>query len=375
MCGTYDNSIVAIFSLNLDQVTPFYNPTPFNHNQSSRKSFSRTTGKVRVSIGNKSSSKSTSQPNKLGSASSQQSQQTQSQQTVNKTNGNSIYSNYDSILNNDGGLSSPNLSIEMINEEDDELVLSKNYMSDKTFEYKSLTSTQRIDSTIKTDSTTSTYYNDILGNDNLEDTVLADNTIVFTDTENEPHYYDDNTLDYYQLKHNLVHDKEDFPINNAQQPDYVPKVLTSASSVQSQSHISKIQPVRQRRTSQPSINNHNNIQNNNINSKNHHNNTQQNNLVNRKITTSMSSIDLNKLDDNNYNFKKPLSRGSSPIRINNFGNNKIRKSESTLQLNRENNIKNSSKNLQVKIYTKPIRSQTSLDFKAPERATTPVILF
>lgn len=60
--------------------------------------------------------------------------------------------------------------------------------------------------------------------------------------------------------------------------------------------------------------------------------------------------------------RKPISRGSSPIR-NNASQNKIRKSESSYQMTRDN-IKASNRNVTVQFFNKPQRSKTAIDMKA-----------
>ncbi|XP_055915704.1 katanin p80 WD40 repeat-containing subunit B1 [Eupeodes corollae] len=53
LCGSYEQDYVAIHALTIDRVIPFYNPSnsPFSHNQTTRKSFSRGHQKLRLSIG------------------------------------------------------------------------------------------------------------------------------------------------------------------------------------------------------------------------------------------------------------------------------------------------------------------------------------
>ena len=84
----------------------------------------------------------------------------------------------------------------------------------------------------------------------------------------------------------------------------------------------------------------------------------------KSSATSVSTVDLRKIDEQFSNIKtsqsqrKPKSRGSSPIRNQSAANSKVRKSESSDQ------VKNNQKNLSVQFFTKPQRSKTAIDIKA-----------
>ncbi|KAL1375401.1 hypothetical protein pipiens_017511, partial [Culex pipiens pipiens] len=244
ICGTYENRNVAIHALNLNMVKPFYNPQnqPFNHHQSSRKSFSRGSGKVRLSIGDRGLSG-------------------------------------DSMEGNSNGGMSPNLSIEMIDEEDVTILVEQ-----KAFDFShsngSVTTSGNTTTNASSGNTSSTSHS----------------TTTATTTKSST----------------------------------LPNIAANRNS------------------------------------------TIGSNLA-RRISTSRSTLELNKLaNEEQVTFKKPISRGSSPIRNNTALSSKIRKSESTAQIN---NMKNTSRysssssnsqhnaNVKVEIVTKPVRSKTSLDMR------------
>lgn len=332
ICGTYDNRNVSIHALNLNMVKPFYNPQnqPFNHHQSSRKSFSRGSGKVRLSIGDRSLSG-------------------------------------DSVEGNANGGMSPNLSIEMIDEEDVTLLPEQKAFD---FSHSNGSGTGSFDSYTPPPSgipvSTVTPPSGPLSNSNY----LVKEEMKMYNISTSTGYSSD--LDYYPCKNNSPGpEKEDFPVKNAQPPDYAPKLTTTAGSTSSSSNSSTSMlkstlirqktdsishgNVQQRRTSQPNI-------------AANRNSTIGSNLA-RRISTSRSTLELNKLSqDEQVTFKKPISRGSSPIRNNSALSSKIRKSESSAQIN---NMKNGTSryssqhnaNVKVEIVTKPVRSKTSLDMR------------
>lgn len=125
-------------------------------------------------------------------------------------------------------------------------------------------------------------------------------------------------------------EKEDFPINNAQPPDYTTKPLKQVSRT----------PATRQMIRQPS----------NVESR-----------GSGKLTNSVSTMELNKVGQDeitNYSSRqinRPMSRGTSPVR-----NIRSVKKSSDQILNREN-IKN--KNISVQIMTKPLRSKSSIDMK------------
>lgn len=332
ICGTYENRNVSIHAVNLTQVKPFFNPQnqPFNHHQSSRKSFSRGSGKVRLSIGDRSFSGET-------------------------------------IEENTNGGMSPNLSIEMIDEEGSSALAEKNAFD---FSHSNGSGTVSYESFTPPPSgipvPTITPPSGPLSNSNY----LVKEEMKMYNISTSTGYSSD--LDYYPLKNNPADaDKEDFPVKSAQPPDYAPKMTTNSSTISSSSNTStstkstlvrqktesvsssSSSSVQQRRPSQPNLASSRN--------------TFGSSNLTRKISTSRSTLELNKLgQDEQVTFKKPISRGSSPIRNNTALSSKIRKSESTAQINNMKNATNRyshNANVKIEIVTKPVRSKTSLDMR------------
>lgn len=140
--------------------------------------------------------------------------------------------------------------------------------------------------------------------------------------------------------------KEDFTVNSAQQPDYAPKLPHSKTSTAKQ----KLLETHDKRRSSPV--------------------GHVRPATNLRKTSSSSTVDLRKIDEQfssiSTSSRKPISRGSSPIR--NSANSKIRKSESTYQVKNQNQ---KNQNLNVQFYTKPQRSKTTLDIKSNIRSSIP----
>ncbi|XP_062537020.1 katanin p80 WD40 repeat-containing subunit B1 [Armigeres subalbatus] len=327
LCGTYENRNVSIHALNLTQVKPFFNPQnqPFNHHQSSRKSFTRGSGKVRLSIGERSLSG-------------------------------------DTIEENINGGMSPNLSIEMIDEEGLSVLAEKNAFD---FSHSNGSNKDSNDQYTPSPSAVPAFSPSPgpLSNSNY----LVKDEMKMYNISSSTGYSSD--LDFYPCKNNPPDaDKEDFPVKSAQPPDYAPK-MTSSSTISSSSNTSTITKstiskqrtdsisnssgVQQRRPSQPNLASSRN--------------TFGSSNLTRKISTSRSTLEINKLgQDEQVTFKKPISRGSSPIRNNTALSSKIRKSESTAQINNMKNTTNRyshNANVKVEIVTKPVRSKTSLDMR------------
>lgn len=165
-----------------------------------------------------------------------------------------------------------------------------------------------------------------------------------------------NDLDYYPMKssptlNNVVEpEREDFPVNNAQPPDYAPKmdsIQTTATS-NHRSVKSKINTYSQQRKNGVS--------------------GQKTLSQTRKL--SNSTIDLHTMDDTNPTFsmaKKGLSsRNGSPTRNyttfnNNNNNNKVKRTEPAREINHARN----NRKITVQIMAKPPpRSKTSFDLRA-----------
>lgn len=342
ICGGYENRNVTIHAMNLDYVIPFYNPAnavQFTHQQSSRKSFNRgsSTGKLRLSLERKSNG---------------------------ITGGVGIKINEPVTLDS-GNLSSPNLSIEMIEEDMEPL---ESLPTDHQFEFYALN---------KFKQSATDYGNNLTSNGNGEEKyqlskIISDDqqettTIVhgFPLPEDDfcfdkpsnieiTGYSSDVDTGYYSPSRFILHNvsaHEDFTVKSAQQPDYAPKLPQSTSS----STSSSVKPLTAK---QKVLDNHDKRRASPPNSV-----VRPTNL--RKSSTSVSTVDLRKIDEQFSNIttsasqRKPISRGSSPIRNHNAVNSKIRKSESSYQVK-----SNNQKNLTVQFFTKPQRSKTAIDIKA-----------
>lgn len=365
-CGSFENQVVKIHDIHIDQVIPFYNPsnTPFNHNQSSRRSFTRGNQKLRLSI---------------GKSKKRDSFNTSSESPTHPST--------------DGGLSSPNsLSFEMI-EEDEEphppAAMSPALSSGFTFE------------TIVKHRENSIYDSIQPGTDSFMDTL----PISLPNELDAEHYIDNYTsdLDFYPMRSspgskNVVEpEREDFPVNNAQPPDYAPKADIANHLAKTNAKLKNGHHHQQRRHSPPNMSTTNRTYS----------------LQQRKLSnvSSVSTMDLHRLDDSmsltntTSNNKRQTaivtatsSRSRSPVRnyissyannnghslgsvnINNNNTSRLKRSDNigtgttTTQLNRDNNVKN--KKMTVQIYTTapikaPTRSKTSLDFRSSTPSSLP----
>ncbi|XP_055605562.1 katanin p80 WD40 repeat-containing subunit B1 [Uranotaenia lowii] len=353
ICGSYENRNVAIHAMKLSHLKPFYNPKnqPFNHNQSSRKSFSKGSGKLRLSIGDRMLSS-------------------------------------DAMEGNSNGGMSPNLSIEMIDEEEGSV-----HVEPKTFDFSHSNGSGGTNSNFDSYTPPSSS----IAVSNVPPPVPLVNSNYLVKEEMKMYNISSSTgyssdLDYYPCKNNASDaEKEDFRVEKAQPPDYAPKLTTGNNStvLNSSNNIGNTTstlPTSSRSTlmrqKTDSINNSSSLA--------AQRRPSQPNLVaaaraaasslTRRISTSRSTLELNKLAaEEQVTFKKPISRGSSPIRNNSSLGSKIRKSESSAQIN---NMKNSTNrysmsglggsggnssqhnaNIKVEIVTKPVRSKTSLDMR------------
>ncbi|XP_053667659.1 katanin p80 WD40 repeat-containing subunit B1 [Anopheles marshallii] len=366
--GTYEEASVAIHAVPLGHLRAFYNPQnqsqSFTHNQTSRKSFSRGSGKVRLSIG--------ASGGGAGAGVASESQEGEA------GSGN-------------GGGMSPNLNIEMIDEED------ATYGSAFDFNLPPPKSSL-----------------DALGNGGMVDgsnvgipfpagpgeTVIPSAGPLVNNhylVREEMQMYNLNSLDYYPLPKGIVPEveKEDFPVNNAQPPDYAPKSAsqqmtggsgsafvngtaggTSGTGKSGGSGTSgRVGNMRASGSTASDQRRPGSIHGGVGHSR------SAGNLV-RRLATSKSTLELNKLPaDEAVTFKKPISRGSSPIRHQSHqppyqsgtgsSMSKIQRSESSAQITGMRNGTNGgtersrqhNANVKVQIVTKPVRSKTSLDIR------------
>lgn len=303
-------------AINLDHVIPFYNPSniPFSYNQSTRKSFSRSTPKTKLSLKSRSNNNNESYNNALTGGSKE-------------------------IMS-----PSSNLNFDMIDEsfEETPTIPSAHASPPNNYDFEKYAGRRE-----------SYLYS--LPTDNYNK--FVDTPIVGSDPEDMYLENYANDLDYYPMKssptlNNVVEpEREDFPVNNAQPPDYAPKMdLIQSSSSTHKSIKSKINSYSQQRKTNLS--------------------TQKSNLTHsRKL--SNSTIDLHTMDDASSTFsmaKKGLSsRNSSPTRNytsfnNNNNNNKVKRTEPTREINHARN----NRKITVQIMTKPppTRSKTSFDLRA-----------
>lgn len=340
ICGGYENRNVTIHAMNLDYVVPFYNPAnvvQFTHQQSSRKSFNRgsSTGKLRLSLEKKSNG------------------------IAGGGGGGGIKLNETITLEN-GNLSSPNLSIEMIEEDMEHL---ESLPPDHQFEFYALNKYKGVNDygnnlTSNGNGEEKYQLSKIISDDQQETTTivhgfpLPEDDYCFDKPSNIEitGYSSDVDTGYYSPSRFILHNvsaHEDFTVNSAQQPDYAPKKPQSTSS-----SSTSIKPMTAK---QKVLDNHDKRRASPPNSV-----VRPTNL--RKSSTSVSTVDLRKIDEQFSNIttstqRKPISRGTSPVR--NAANSKIRKSESSYQVK-----SNNQKNLTVQFFTKPQRSKTAIDIKA-----------
>lgn len=348
--GGCENENVSIHAIGLNEVMPFYNPTnkPFSHNQSQRKSFSNRVGKLRLSIGNK--SKSLPEDDAAG------------EKTMGST---------------DGGSSSPNLSIEMIDEEGQVSSLENYSLQQVTNQQPPVSLDQLSVSSSSFPPTPSYHMDKYLNTQNNLNTEKYRN---FGGTGSGTMDYSSD-LDYYPTRSspgkmgNVIEpEREDFPVNTAHPPDYAPRLdfpvnnavppdyapkhsMTITKTVVSRA---KLDGNMHKRHSQGNILNRSNVNHMGSSSGAYRS-------MNNKLTGSISSMELNKLDDNlNMTVRKPISRGASPVRSVYATNqiNRIKKSESSTQFNRDRENNKNNKHIPVHIVTKPVRSKTAIDMKA-----------
>ncbi|CRK96646.1 CLUMA_CG009988, isoform A [Clunio marinus] len=325
ICGGFENRMVSVHAISLDKVIPFYNPANvvFNHQQSSRKSFSKGNGKLRLSL------------------------------DKTKSNG----SKTSELALDSGGLSSPNLSIEMIDEEMEPLSFPMPTTDDNQFEFYALSKYKNaIDygNNLTTNGTGEEKYqlSKIINEDHQESTTIV-HGFPLPDPDGfnyKPTNIDgySSDLDYYSPNRFILSNvsaHEDFTVKSAQQPDYAPKLPTT--NVKPMTAKQKmLENHDKRRSSPPGAVRPTNLRKNN----------------------SVSTVDLSKIDEQfssiSTSSRKPISRGSSPIRSS--ANSKIRKSESSYQVKNQN-----QKNLTVQFFTKPQRSKTAIDMKSNNRSSIP----
>lgn len=295
----------------MDHVIPYYNPTniPFKHNQSTRKSFNRGAPKTKLVL---------------------------------KQSGNNNNDFRSGSLTSGKEVSSPSsLSFEMIEESIDEIPLQQPSTKNE-YAFENLARTR--ESSLF--SLPGDNYNGYL--DDYQTQMPADNGSYFDNSSND--------LDYYP-EQNVEPEREDFPVNNAQQPDYAPKMdsMHHGSSVYNAPKVvnkSKTSLSQRKTLSQQSASSRSSL------------------AASKKFSTS--NIDLHAIDDNGSTFsagkaKSISSRNGSPTRnysaFNNNNNHKVKRPEPSKEINHARN----NRKITVQILAKPpppARSKTSFDLKS-----------
>ncbi|XP_063709874.1 katanin p80 WD40 repeat-containing subunit B1 [Culicoides brevitarsis] len=290
ICGAYEATKAAIYMTPIEEIfRSVASVEPhFESHHPVRRSFSKGSGKLRLSLqGNKGSPQTPAIP--------------------------------------EDGLSSPNLSIEMIDEDGPEFPMP----SDIT--YIQLPPPNK-PQPIPQPEISSSYAMKKSKTPGTKSQIAIDDLPGTQNDSGLTNYFSDDVL-LMSADKNIKAEKEDFPINNAQPPDYTTKPLKQVSR----------QPAAARQTQQQMIRQPSNVEST------------------RKISNSVSTMELNKIGVDDDPPKptgraRPMSRGTSPVR----NIRSVKKADQNSVLNREN-IKN--KNISVQIMTKPLRSKSSIDMK------------
>lgn len=297
-------------AINLDHVFPYYNPKNIQFKrESTRKSFNRGTPNKKLVL--KSHNTSGNNNNELRSGS----------------------------LTSGKEVSSPSsLSFEMIEESIDEIPVP--HTSNKNeYAFENLTRTRE-----------SSMFS--LPGDNYANGYLDEYPTPMQPDDGSYFDHSSNDLDYYP-EQMVEPEREDFPVNNAQPPDYAPKMdLMHSSSVYNApkpTNKSKTAASQRKTLSQQS--------------------SARSSLAQSKKFSS-SNIDLHSMDDNGSTFgasKKTFSRNGSPTRnysaFNNNNNHKVKRQDAPKETNHARN----NRKITVQIMAKPpppARSKTSLDLKS-----------
>lgn len=298
-CGSYENQKVEIHAINLDDIFPFYNPLnkPFNPQQSSRKSFSRGNSKHRVSIGKTPRSK---------------------QDTINENS--SEPPSLDDISTNSMYQTAPS-------------------PLPHGFSFGEYASTRE------------SFLFDGLPNDNYKYNEFPNTTSTPTSAESDmfiDNYMSD--LDYYPMRSspgssNVVEpEREDFPVNSAQPPDYAPKMDITNLTKQA----SKFRQPNSRRNSPPNHTIRTSMQ--------------------RKLSgvSSISTTDLHRIDEPIS--MKQMGRAISPVR--NFMARQKKNNNNKNEINnRDSSHLSRNSKITVQILTPPLkqapaRSKTTFDLRS-----------
>ncbi|KAL5277776.1 KATNB1 family protein [Megaselia abdita] len=289
ICGSYDDETATIHALSVDRVVPFYNPSsisttqtsPFSYNQTTRKSFTRGNQKLRLSINN--SPKPTSVMEELEDQ------------------------------------SSPNLSIELVDVEiEDPLTHHQNQLQFETITSMKKNSPPQTFTSLSSMSSSSGPSSLKLPGERFSNRMALGDEFMLNDS-NPPiiSNYEDTEI-------------EDFPVNNAQPPDYAPK--TNNQKTAAVKHKATVTTKRQ----QPQLT-----------------------KVGNRLTkmNSISTQDLTQLNE-------ATSTSNVTTAVRKYGNGRIRRESHT---NKENVKNKQGKDITVTFVTKPpppvSRAKTSFDLK------------
>ncbi|XP_004527166.1 katanin p80 WD40 repeat-containing subunit B1 isoform X2 [Ceratitis capitata] len=366
ICGSYEQSLVSINALSIDRVFPFYNPsntTPaaFNHNSTTRKSFSRGSQKLRLSIAGPKASRL-------------------------------VEENEDNRSPSLDGHSSPNLSLELVDESLLETTspppapisaipplngMSSNSVNSSTMSFDAsyrglslLTHKSNVSPPYNFSSmASSTGYSSFSGNGHCSLNFDGPSSLKMPG-ERDIYLHMPMTNEFANdLEYNLNESNppiisnydhtelvEDFPVNQNihQQHNGANSVSSTTATMGSAQTIpafkgtkSKATTSAQKRTTQIAIS---------TSGKSHMNSSTHQQRSKLSQVSSVSSTDLHKLDDN-MSLKKSASS--------HYVNKTKRGNESQSNLNKENAR---NKNISVQIYAKPpTRSRTTLELRSPQR--------
>ncbi|XP_053948141.1 katanin p80 WD40 repeat-containing subunit B1 isoform X2 [Anastrepha ludens] len=365
ICGSYEQSIVSINALSIDRVFPFYNPsntTPaaFSHNSTTRKSFSRGSQKLRLSITGPKASRL-------------------------------VEENEDNRSPSLDGHSSPNLSLELVDESlldttsppqaPASAISSLNGMSSNSVNSNTLNfdASYRGMTHLTHKSNTSPPYNFPSIASSTGYSSFSGNGICSLNFDGPSSLKMPGERDIYlhmpmtnsfanEIEYNLNESNppvisnydhtemvEDFPVNqnNHQQPNGPNSVSSTTATMGPAQQIpafkgskSKTTTSAQKRTTHIAIS---------TSGKSHTNSSHQQRSKLSQVS-SVSSTELHKLDDN-----MPLKKSASS----HFVNKTKRVNDTQSNLNKENAR---NKNISVQIYAKPpTRSRTTLELRSPQR--------
>ncbi|XP_067634521.1 katanin p80 WD40 repeat-containing subunit B1 isoform X2 [Eurosta solidaginis] len=359
ICGSYEQSVVSINALSIDRVFPFYNPsnsTPaaFSHNSTTRKSFSRGSQKLRLSITGPKASRL-------------------------------VEENEDNRSPSLDGHSSPNLSLELVDESLLETVSpppvlvstisSLNGVNSNTLNfdtpYRGINHMHKSNTSPPfnfTSMTSSTGYSSFSANGisslNFEGPsslkMPGERDIYLhmpmpNSFANEMEYNLNESNPPIISNYDHTEMAEDFPVNqNIHQQPNGPNAVSSTSATTGQPQQipafkntkSKSSASVQKRTTQIAVPTSGRT------------NANSTNQARNKLSqvSSISSTDLHKLDDN-MSLKKSASS--------HFVNKTKRGNDTQSNPNKENAR---NKNISVQIYAKPpTRSRTTLELRSPQR--------